>query len=264
VGDPQSQDGNDSARGIDNRGTANRGTGAPSATPGKPVTTAPAKPSTPVAAPAVVRDIRLHFYLPIPGGKTAFVEYLDYSWDKTGIGPFTAVGTSLSLLTDESKGIAELKRSLSSSGVVAVYMGHTSLVEKKKGTYVAQGLAPQGAKKRILTNGALVSLLKKANANLVILAGCATDASVPSRLKNNVVVITTASGRDGVTHSAFWARALTGLLLALVGWEFDGKTVTQRLGGTASVREAMDIGNKFFPSGDSFVLASGDGSIRVF
>ncbi len=224
----------------------------------------PPQPPKPTVVRAVVRDVRLHFYLPIPRGHQAFVDYLDFSWDKTGIGPFTAFGVSLSLLTDEKKGIDELKKSLNSSGTIAVYMGHTSLVEKKKKVYVAEGLAPQGAKKPILKNGAIVSLLKKAKANIVILAGCATDACVPSKLKNDVIVITTASGRDGVTHSAYWARALTGLLLALVGWEFDGNTVTQRIAGTATVQDAIDIGNKFFPTGDSFVLASGDGSIREF
>jgi hypothetical protein len=110
----------------------------------------------------------------------------------------------------------------------------------------------------------LVSLLERAKSNIVILAGCATDACIPKKLKNGVIVITTASGRDGVTNSAFWARALTGFLLALVGWKFDGKTVTQLPSGTATVQEAIDIGNKFFPPGDSFVLASGNGTVREF
>jgi hypothetical protein len=143
-------------------------------------------------------------------------------------------------------------------------MGHTSLVEKTKKVFVAEGLVPEGAKKTILKNATLVSLLEKAKANIVILAGCATDACIPSKLKNGVIVITTASGRDGVTHSAYWARALTGFLLALVGWKFDGKTVTQLQRGTATVQEAIDIGNKFFPAGDSFVLASGNGNVREF
>lgn len=95
-------------------------------------------------------------------------------------------------------------------------------------------------------------------------AGCATDACVPRTLKSNVIVITTASGRDSVTHSPFWARALTGFLLALVGWRFDGKSVTQLPAGTATVQEAIEIGNKFFPKGDSFVLANGNGSVREF
>jgi hypothetical protein len=30
------------------------------------------------------------------------------------------------------------------------------------------------------------------------------------------------------------------------------------------VQEAIDIGNKFFPPGDSFVLASGNGTVREF
>jgi hypothetical protein len=79
-----------------------------------------------------------------------------------------------------------------------------------------------------------------------------------------VIVITTASGRDGRTYSSFWARALTGFLLALVGWDFNGNTVTQRTAGTATVNEAIAVGNRFFPKGDYFVLASGDGSIREF
>jgi hypothetical protein len=144
-------------------------------------------------------------------------------------------------------------------------MGHTSLVQvkkKKTKTFVAQGLTPQLGK-TILRNRSLVALLEKAKANIVILAGCSTDACVPRKLKNDVIVITTASGRDGVTHSAFWARALTGFLLALAGWDFDGKTVTQR-SGTATVNEAITVGNRFFPPGDVFVLASGDGSIREF
>ena len=79
-----------------------------------------------------------------------------------------------------------------------------------------------------------------------------------------MIVITTDSGRDGVTVTTFWARAITGFLLALVGWEFDGKSVTQRMAGTSTVQEAIDIGNKFFPKGDFLVLASGNGSIRQF
>jgi hypothetical protein len=213
-----------------------------------------------------VRDVRLHLYLPIPrpvgvsalDGREALVEYLDYH------GPFSALGVSLTLLTDASNGIAEFKKSLTSPGTIVVYMGHTSLVETTKKTYVAAGLAPQGPKKPILRNRALVALLEKAQAKIVVLAGCATDASLGSKLKNGVIVITTASGRDGETHSAFWARALTAFLLALVGRDFNGTSVVARKRGTATVQEAIDAGNKFFPKGDSFVLASGDGSVRAF
>ena len=56
--------------------------------------------------------------------------------------------------------------------------------------------------------------------------------------------------------------ALTGFLLALVGWDFDGKAVTQRTAGTAIVNEAIAVGNGSFSKSDYFVLASGDGSIR--
>ena len=178
------------------------------------------------------------------------------------IGPFSSFSVSLTLLTDKSKGIAEFKRSLAYSGTIVVYMGHTSLIPTRKKTYVAEGLAPQGPKKPMLKNRALVALLQKAKANIVILAGCATDTSVTSKLKNNVIVITTASGHDGVTDSADRARALTAFLLALVGWDFDGKTVSQRTGGTATVQEAIDVANKLFPKGDLFVLESGDGSVR--
>lgn len=234
------------------------GSSGKNAKPNQAVTPKPAKPR------ATVSDVRLHLYLRIPRSHQAFVDYLDYSWDNTGIGPFSAFGVTLSLLTNQKQGIEHFKSSISSSGTIVVYMGHTSLVEKKKKVFVAEGLAPEGAKKTILKNGALVSLLEQGKANIVILAGCATDACIPHKLKSNVIVITTASGRDGVTHSAYWARSLTGLLLALVGWDFDGKTVTQRQGGTATVKEAIDIGNKFFPAGDSFVLASGNGNIREF
>lgn len=209
-------------------------------------------------------DVRLHLYLPLPRGKAALVDYLDHSWDSTGIGAFSSLGATLSLLTDEANGISEFKRSLASAGTIAVYMGHTSLVEIRKKFYVAEGLAPQGAKKPMLKNKALVDLLEKARANIVILAGCATDASVRSKLKNKVIVITTASGHDGVTHSAYWAQAITAFLFALAGWDFDGKTVKRRKGGTATVNEAIAAGNKLFPPDDSFVLASGDGSVREF
>jgi hypothetical protein len=40
--------------------------------------------------------------------------------------------------------------------------------------------------------------------------------------------------------------------------------VTPRTGGTATVNEAIAVGNKLFPKGDSFVLASGDGTIKEF
>lgn len=226
-----------------------------------------AKPVTPPQPPAprpIVNDVRLHFYLPIPKGHQAFIDYINYSWDNTGMGPFDPFGVTLSLFENEKKGLEDFKKSINVSGTIVVYMGHTSLVEKTKKVFVAQGLAPEGAKKPILLNAALVSLLEKAKANIVILAGCATDACVPKKLKNGVIVITTASGRDSVTHSAYWARALTGFLLALVGWKFDGQTVTQLPSGTATVQEAIDIGNKFFPPGDSFVLASGNGNVREF
>jgi hypothetical protein len=235
---------------------ADKGAAAPQST----------KAQKPAAVRATIQDVRLHFYLPIPQTPKAYVEYLDYSWDKTGVGPFTAMSVTLSMLTDAKKGIDDFKASAKSSGTIAVYMGHTSLIKKGK-EIVALGLAPQGGKKKILTNKEIVSLLEKAKANIVILAGCSTHTcvKVSSKLqKNGVIVITTASGRDGVTYSSFWARAITGFLLALVGWEFDGKNVTQRMAGTSSVQEAIDIGNKFFPKGDSFVLASGDGSIREF
>ena len=240
------------------RGSQQPGTYANNAKPNQQVTPKPATPRP------MVSDVRLHLYLPLPQSHQAFMDYLDYSWDKTGIGPFSAFGVSLSLLSNTKQGIDEFKKSISSSGTIAVYMGHTSLVEKKKGVFVAEGLAPEGGKKTILKNAALVSLLEKAKANIVILAGCATDACIPSKLKNGVIVITTASGRDRVTHSAYWARALTGFLLTLVGWKFDGTTVTQLSNGTATVQEAIDIGNKFFPAGDSFVLASGNGNVREF
>jgi hypothetical protein len=224
------------------------------------------QPQKPPAARAAVQDVRLHFYLPIPQSPQDFVDYLDYSWDKTGIGPFTAMSVTLSMLTDAKKGIDDFKASVNSPGTIAVYMGHTSLIKKGK-KIVALGLAPQGGKKKILPNKEVVSLLEKAKANIVILAGCSahTCVRVTSKLqKNGVIVITTDSGRDGVTVTTFWARAITGFLLALVGWEFDGKSVTQRMAGTSTVQEAIDIGNKFFPKGDFFVLASGNGSIRQF
>ena len=239
-------------------GSQQPGTYAKNATPKQPA------PPKPVPPRPTVSDVRLHLYLPIPRGHQAFVEYLDYSWDNTGIGPFGAFGVSLSLLTDAKQGIADFKKSISTSGTIVVYMGHTSLVPKKKNVYVAEALAPEGAKKTLLKNAVLISLLEKAKANIVILAGCATDACVPAKLKSNVIVITTASGRDSVTHSAYWAQALTGFLLALVGWRFDGKTVTQLPAGTATVQEAIDIGNKLFPKGDSFVLANGNGGVREF
>ena len=224
----------------------------------------PGRSPTPPAPRPIVSDVRLHFYLPIPQGHQAFLDYLNFSWDKTGLGPFDPFGVSMTLLENPKTGIEDFKKSLSASGTIVVYMGHTSLVEMTKKVFVAEGLAPEGAKKSILKNAALVSLLEKAKANIVILAGCSTDACIPSKLKNGVIVITTASGRDGVTHSSFWARAMTGFLLALVGWKFDGKTVTQLQSGSATVQEAIDIANKFFPAGDSFVLASGNGNVREF
>lgn len=225
----------------------------------------PKQPPQPPAPRPFVTDVRLHMYLPIPRGHQAFIDYMNHSWDNTGFGPFYPFGVTMTLFENEKKGLEDFKRSISASGTIVVYMGHTSLVEKTKKVFVAEGLAPEGAKKPILKNAALVGLLEKAKANIVILAGCATDACIPAKLKNNgVIVITTSSGRDGVTHSAYWARALTGFLLALVGWKFDGKTVTQLLSGTATVQEAIDIGNKFFPTGDSFVLASGNGNVREF
>ncbi len=240
-------------------GSQQPGTYAKNATPKQ------APPPKPVPPRPTVSDVRLHLYLPIPLGHQAFVDYLDYSWDNTGIGPFGAFGVSLSLLTNAKQGIADLeKKSINTSGTIVIYMGHTSLVPKKKNVFVAEALAPEGAKKTLLKNAELISLLEQAKANIVILAGCATDACVPKKLKSNVIVITTASGRDSVTHSAYWARALTGFLLALVGWRFDGKTVTQLPTGTATVQEALDIGNKFFPPGESFMFANGNGNVREF
>jgi hypothetical protein len=224
-------------------------------------TSAPPKPAKPRA---LVTDVRLHMYLSIPRGHQKFVDYLEFSWDGTGISPFGAFGVSLTLLTNVKQGLDDFKKSMSTPGTIAVYMGHTSLIAKSNKVFVAEGLAPEGAKKAILKNAALVDLLENAKSNIVILAGCATDACVPRKLKNDVIVITTASGRDGVTHSAYWAQALTGFLLALVGWKFDGQTVTQLQGGSATVQEAIDVGNKFFPEGDSFVVASGNGSLREF
>lgn len=246
---------------LQNPGPGYGGSQQPGAPAGK---AKPGRPPTPPAPRPIASDIRLHFYLPIPRGHQAFIDYLNFSWDKTGLGPFDPFGVSMTLLDNPKTGIAYLKKSLSASGTIVVYMGHTSLVQKAKKVFVAEGLAPEGAKKTILKNAALVSLLEKARANIVILAGCATDACIPSKLKNGVIVITTASGRNGVTHTAHWARALTGFLLALVGWKFDGKTVTQLQSGSATVQEAIDIANKFFPAGDSFVLASGNGGVREF
>ena len=223
----------------------------------------PKQPPKPPAPRPMVNEVRLHFYLPIPGGPTAFKKYLNHSWDNTGMGPFD-FGVSMPVYDDPKKGLEDFKKSIAASGTIAIYMGHTSLVAAGKNVFVAEGLAPEGAKKTILKNAALISLLEKAKANIVILAGCATDACIPAKLKNSVIVITTASGRDGTTYSSFWARALTGFLLALVGWEFDGKTVTQLHSGSATVQEAIDIGNKFFPPGESFVLASGNANVREF
>ena len=224
----------------------------------------PIPPPKPPGPRPIVSDVRLHMYLPIPRGHQTLIDFMNHSWDNTGVGPFESFGVTLTLFENEKRGLEDLKISIATSGTIVVYMGHTSLVEKAKKVFVAQGLAPEGGKKTILMNAALVSLLEKAKANIVILAGCATDACIPKKLKNGVIVITTASGRDSVTHSAFWARALTGFLLALVGWKFDGQTVTQLPSGTATVQEAIDIGNKFFPAGDSFVLASGNGNVREF
>lgn len=226
--------------------------------------TKPKQPPKPTAPRPIVSDIRLHMYLPIPHGHQAFIDYINFSWDGTGFGPFFPFGVTMTLFENEKTGIEEFKRSIGASGTIVVYMGHTSLVAKTKKVFVAQGLAPEGAKKPILMNAALVNLLEKAKANIVILAGCATDACIPTKLKNNIIVITTASGSDGTTNSSYWARALTGFLLALVGWKFDGKAVAQLPSGTATIQEALDIGNRFFPTGESFVLASGNGNVREF
>ena len=71
-------------------GSQQPGTYANNAKPSQAVTPKLAKPRTRVS------DVRLHLYLPIPRGHQAFVDYLDYSWDNTGIGPFSAFGVSLS------------------------------------------------------------------------------------------------------------------------------------------------------------------------
>lgn len=236
-------------------GSHQPGANTNTATPKQPAPQAPPRP--------IVSDVRLHMYLPIPRGHQALIDFMNHSWDGNA-SPFDPFGVSMTLFDSEKKGLEDFKQSLNTSGTIVVYMGHTSLVPKAKKVFVAQGLAPEGSKKTILMNAALVSLLEKAKANIVILAGCATDACIRAKLKNSVIVITTASGRDGVTHSAFWARALTGFLLALVGWKFDGKTVTRILTGTTTVQEAIDIGNTFFPKGDAFVLSSGKGDVREF
>src|ERR671933_2664100 len=71
-----------------------------------------AKPAKPPAKAAPTRpaahEVRLHLYLPMPQTRQEFVNYLDYSWDQTGLGPFSAMGVTLTLITDEKKGIEDL------------------------------------------------------------------------------------------------------------------------------------------------------------
>lgn len=259
----QTATGEESARGVRDRATSNRSTRPRLAAAGK---TPKAKPATPPAPRSQVTDVRLHFYLPIPYGASHVVKFLDFDWENTGLGGlFTFRGISLTLLTNANKGIADFKESVARAGTIVVYMGHTNLVavKGKKDTFVAQGIQPVLGKTTVY-NRALVTTLEKAKANIVVLAGCATSASVKAKLKNDVIVITMASGQDGKTKSTYWAQALTTFLLALVGFEISGKKVIARPNGPATVREAMDAGNVHFPPGESFVLASGDGSVREF
>jgi hypothetical protein len=85
-----------------------------------------AKPAaTPPAPRAIVNEVRLHFYLPIPRGHQAFIDYVDFPWDKTDKGPYKSIGVALSLFDKEKKGIEDFKRSINVSGTIVVYMGHT-------------------------------------------------------------------------------------------------------------------------------------------
>ena len=246
---------------LGDRAVTERGTGSLFASPDKPAKT---KAIQPAAVRAKIREVRLHLYLGMPQTVQEYMNFLDYSWDKTGFGPFGSMGVDLTPLEDKKNGVEAFRKSLMYPGTIAVYMGHTSLTRVRDKMFVATALAPGGSKNPTLRNSELVAVLGKAKANIVILAGCSTDSCLSKPVKNDAIVITTASGKDGVTNSANWARAIASFLLALVGWDFDGKTVTHRADGTATVNEAILASNKLFPKGDSFVLASGNGNIREF
>lgn len=206
------------------------------------------------------------FYARVHPSFDGWLKFLDYPYanppqtadEPLADGPFT-LRFQISMRTQPSKAISDLKEALNTRGALVVYMGHTAL--DKKG---AIGLQPQLKKKTILKNQELVKLLEKASANVVVLAGCSTKASVPKQLKNDIVTITTDSGSNLVTHSLDFARAIAAFLFALIGYTFDPNTsaVTQR-NTIAKINEAIADANAFLRNGDQFVLASGNGNMTL-
>jgi hypothetical protein len=164
------------------------------------------------------------------------MEFLDFPRDggaPPDPGPFR-IRFNVVTETRPSEAIKDLKSALNTPGAVVVYMSHTEL-----GKQGAVGLRPEPKKKFVLKNADLVKLLEKATANAVVLAGCATSVSVPKKLKNDIVVITTDSGRDGKTNSLAWSRAIAAFLFALVGYRFDPQTDQVKSGSVATIKEAI-------------------------
>jgi hypothetical protein len=267
-----------SARGIGDRGTSDRGTTGrrPEARKAAPTRVAEGpqqkdkakanpkdKSKTPIVVPPTT-EVRLHFYLSQKQTSEVYRDWLDYDYEMGGIGlgSFTTAGLAIRIFTNAKTGVADFKKSLSVPGAIVVYEGHTSGYFDDTKKFVATGLDPASTRKPAVTKSQLNALLEKASANIVILAGCSSNVLVTKPLKNDIVTLVTDSGRDGLTNSYNWTRAVSAFLFALVGLQFDGNKVTVRK-SRATVDGAIADGNPMLPGGDKLIRVSGDGTFAL-
>jgi hypothetical protein len=193
----------------------------------------------------------LHLYVDIDHDYSAR-QYLDHvvGARRDGRTRFDEAGIQVVLYDSAASGVKDLKASLGTRGAVVVYMGH-SVLDKSK----ALGLLPVPRRTRTvpaLSAGALTTLLTAAKAKVVLLAACASDTCV-RRLRSDLVLIATSSGRDLETNTTQWAPAIKAFLDALM------------VNGTAG--EAFEAANAAFTkvsSTDRFRWISGDKSLKLF
>lgn len=220
------------------------------------------RPSGPRRQPHTIprsQQVSLLLYLPLGAGFTneTYLAFLDKPQGEFPVGPFTLEGIQITLRSDPKNAIKDLQKAIKQPGSLVLYMSHTAW--RKSG---ALGFDPEQTGKAALPNSRLTAWLQAASANVVVLAGCAARNMV-GKLRNDVVVVTSDSGRDGLTRSGVWTRAFLSFLLAMVGYDLQVRmNVTPRL-AKATVSEAITAAGRFFPRGEGFVLASGNGSFKL-
>lgn len=162
--------------------------------------------------------------------------------------------------TDGRWAKSDLSRSLSTSGSLVVYYGHSAL--SRSGPI---GLDPVGQQRAsdVISTKQLTSMLSSSKAAIALIAGCSSSGCVSGPLASSTAVVTVQpTGNTPLSSSNYTAQATEAFVNALMGTSPDNMSVTD----PATVAQAIAAANKVLVESDQpyrFRLHSGDPNTKL-